>query len=69
MEHIKTFSIRWSQAFYLVGTTQQDFKNQQHSWESIIGWSDRLADKVIKSDMIDSGPRQDHTPIVMEIEL
>ncbi|MBP2620889.1 exodeoxyribonuclease III [Streptococcus panodentis] len=31
--------------------------------------SSRLADKVIKSDMIDSGARQDHTPIVMEIEL
>lgn len=31
--------------------------------------SDRVADKVTKSDMIDSGPRQDHTPIVLEIEL
>ena len=31
--------------------------------------SDRLADKVTKSDMIDSGARQDHTPIVMEIDL
>ncbi|HEM4054225.1 exodeoxyribonuclease III [Streptococcus suis] len=31
--------------------------------------SDRIADKVSKSDMIDSGARQDHTPIVMEIEL
>ncbi|HEM3197874.1 TPA: exodeoxyribonuclease III [Streptococcus suis 14A] len=31
--------------------------------------SDRIADKVTKSDMIDSGARQDHTPIVMEIEL
>ncbi|MCQ9223849.1 exodeoxyribonuclease III [Streptococcus suis] len=29
--------------------------------------SDRIADKVSKSDMIDSGARQDHTPIVMEI--
>ncbi|MCG9877698.1 exodeoxyribonuclease III [Streptococcus suis] len=29
--------------------------------------SDRIADKVSKSDMIDSGSRQDHTPIVMEI--
>ncbi|HEM3496285.1 exodeoxyribonuclease III [Streptococcus suis] len=29
--------------------------------------SDRIADKVSKSDMIDSGTRQDHTPIVMEI--
>ncbi|HFI0257148.1 TPA: exodeoxyribonuclease III [Streptococcus suis] len=31
--------------------------------------SDRIADKVSKSDMIDSGARQDHTPIVMEIDL
>lgn len=31
--------------------------------------SDRLADKVIKSEMIDSGPRQDHTPIILEINL
>ncbi|CYX77372.1 exodeoxyribonuclease III [Streptococcus suis] len=29
--------------------------------------SDRIADKGSKSDMIDSGARQDHTPIVMEI--
>ncbi|HEL1733477.1 TPA: exodeoxyribonuclease III [Streptococcus suis] len=29
--------------------------------------SDCIADKVSKSDMIDSGARQDHTPIVMEI--
>lgn len=29
--------------------------------------SDRIVDKVSKSDMIDSGARQDHTPIVMEI--
>lgn len=31
--------------------------------------SERIADKVTKSDMIDSGTRQDHTPIVMEIDL
>lgn len=31
--------------------------------------SDRIADKVIKSEMIDSGPRQDHTPILLEINL
>ncbi|NLP35549.1 MAG: exodeoxyribonuclease III [Clostridiales bacterium] len=31
--------------------------------------SDRIADKVIKSEMIDSGPRQDHTPILLEIDL
>ncbi len=30
--------------------------------------SDRLADAVSRSEMIDSGPRQDHTPIVIEIE-
>jgi exodeoxyribonuclease-3 len=29
--------------------------------------SDRIADRVIKSEMIDSGPRQDHTPILLEI--
>lgn len=29
--------------------------------------SDRIADKIIKSEMIDSGPRQDHTPILLEI--
>ena len=31
--------------------------------------SERLADKVSKSEMIDSGSRQDHTPIVLEISL
>ncbi len=31
--------------------------------------SDRIADKVLKSEMIDSGPRQDHTPILVEIDL
>ena len=31
--------------------------------------SNRIADKVIKSEMIDSGPRQDHTPILLEINL
>ncbi|HFI2447168.1 TPA: exodeoxyribonuclease III [Streptococcus suis] len=31
--------------------------------------SDRIADKVTKSAMIDSGARQDHTPIVMEIDM
>jgi exodeoxyribonuclease-3 len=31
--------------------------------------SDRLADKVEKSEMIDSGERQDHTPILLEIEI
>ena len=28
-----------------------------------------LVDKVIKSEMIDSGPRQDHTPLLFEIDL
>lgn len=31
--------------------------------------SDRIADKVIKSEMIDSDLRQDHTPILLEIDL
>lgn len=31
--------------------------------------SDRIAHKIIKSEMIDSGPRQDHTPILLEIDL
>ena len=31
--------------------------------------SDRIKDKVLKSEMIDSGERQDHTPIVLEIDL
>ena len=31
--------------------------------------SNRIADKVLKSEMIDSGPRQDHTPILLEIDL
>lgn len=31
--------------------------------------SERIADKIIRSEMIDSGPRQDHTPILLEINL
>ena len=31
--------------------------------------SNRIADKISKSDMIDSGSRQDHGPIVLEIDL
>lgn len=31
--------------------------------------SDRIADKVIKSEMLDSGTRQDHTPILLEIDI
>lgn len=30
--------------------------------------SDRIKDQVLKSEMIDSGPRQDHTPILLEVE-
>lgn len=31
--------------------------------------SNRIADKVTRSEMVDSGPRQDHTPILIEINL
>lgn len=31
--------------------------------------SDRIKDKVVKSEMIDSGDRQDHTPILLDIEI
>jgi len=31
--------------------------------------SDRIKDKVTRSEMIDSGERQDHTPLVLEIEI
>jgi len=31
--------------------------------------SDRAADKVEKSEMVDSGERQDHTPTLLEIDL
>jgi len=31
--------------------------------------SDRIADKVLKSEMVDSGQRQDHTPILLEIDI
>lgn len=31
--------------------------------------SDRIADKVLKSEMVDSGVRQDHAPIMLEIDL
>ncbi len=41
-----------------------------------VGWridywliSDRHADKVVKSEMIDSGTRQDHTPLLFEFDL
>ncbi|MDD7044922.1 MAG: exodeoxyribonuclease III [Peptoniphilaceae bacterium] len=31
--------------------------------------SDRLKERIVRSDMIDSGDRQDHTPILLEIDL
>lgn len=31
--------------------------------------SNRMADKVLKSEMIDSGERQDHTPLLLDIDL
>lgn len=31
--------------------------------------SDRLRDKVLVSEMMDSGPRQDHTPILLEMDM
>lgn len=31
--------------------------------------SDRIKDQVKRSEMLDSGPRQDHAPIVLEIEI
>lgn len=31
--------------------------------------SDRFADKIVESNMIDSGPRQDHTPTLLKIKL
>jgi len=31
--------------------------------------SDRIAEKVVRSEVVDSGPRQDHAPILLEIEL
>jgi len=29
--------------------------------------SDRIKERVKRSEMLDSGPRQDHTPLVLEI--
>ncbi len=31
--------------------------------------SDRIAGRIVRSEMIDSGPRQDHTPILLEIDI
>jgi exodeoxyribonuclease-3 len=31
--------------------------------------SDRIADRIVRSEMIDSGPRQDHTPILLETDI
>ena len=30
--------------------------------------SDRIANRIVKSEMIDSGPRQDHTPLLFELD-
>ena len=30
--------------------------------------SDRIASRVVRSEMLDSGPRQDHAPILLEIQ-
>lgn len=45
------------------------------SKENNSGWridyflvSDRIKDKILKSDMIDSGKRQDHTPLILDLE-
>ncbi len=61
-----------------------DVKNIYSGWGQRIktskinnsGWridyflvSDRIKEKITKSEMIDSGPRQDHTPILLEINL
>lgn len=53
----------WSQ---LVKTS----KTNNSGWR-IDYWlvSDRIADRVLRSEMIDSGSRQDHTPILLEIDL
>jgi len=31
--------------------------------------SDRISSKVVRSEMLDSGPRQDHTPLLLEIDI
>lgn len=31
--------------------------------------SDRIADRVLKSEMVDSGPRQDHAPIYLKVDI
>lgn len=31
-------------------------------------FSDRIANRIVKSEMIDSGPRQDHTPLLFELD-
>lgn len=61
-----------------------DVKNAYSWWAQRIrtskinnsGWridyflvSDRIRDKVKRSEMINSGPRQDHTPILLEMDL
>ena len=61
-----------------------DVKNRYSWWAQRVrtskinnsGWridyflvSDRIKDRVKKSEMIDSGPRQDHAPILLEIDI
>ncbi|MBQ9155165.1 MAG: exodeoxyribonuclease III [Eubacterium sp.] len=31
--------------------------------------SDRIRDRIIRSEMMDSGPRQDHTPLLLEMDI
>jgi exodeoxyribonuclease-3 len=31
--------------------------------------SDRIKENVLRSDVIDSGPRQDHAPIILEMDM
>ncbi len=31
--------------------------------------SDRIKDQVLRNDIVDSGPRQDHTPLLLDIEI
>ncbi|WP_423189872.1 exodeoxyribonuclease III [Alkalibacterium sp. f15] len=59
-------------------TGQYSWWNQRAKTSKInnSGWridywlvSNRLADKVKKSDMLDSGERQDHTPLVLDIDI
>ena len=59
-----------SRDLFLVASAGKTSKINNSGWR-IDYWlvSNRIADRVIKSEMIDSGPRQDHTPILLEIDL